>query len=103
MCAVACLGLGKNPVPRQTVTNFLQRIGSKPITYKNFFTPGKRALLLQSQFRYVEDILVTRDTANFGMSRREVIPTISDIGQSSSYVQEENFLDCLIRESGCQI
>ena len=30
------------------------------------------------------------------MSRREVIQMISDIGQASSYVQEDNHLDCLI-------
>ena len=31
----ACLELGEDNVPRQTVINCLQSIGSKPITYKN--------------------------------------------------------------------
>ena len=33
VCDAACLELGEDPVPRITVANFLQRIGSKPITF----------------------------------------------------------------------
>ena len=47
---------------------------------------------------YVEDIIVTRDTANLGVPMREVIQIISDIGQAISYVQVENHLDHPIRE-----
>ena len=50
-------------------------------------------LLSQRQEKYVEDISVTRDMEKLGMSRREVIYMISDIGQASSYVQAENHLD----------
>ena len=39
VCDAACLELGKNPVPPMTVINCLQRIGSKPITYKNALPP----------------------------------------------------------------
>ena len=77
----------EDPVPRMKVINCLQRIGNMPITFNNESTPGKQDLLLQNQVKYVEDIIVTREMANLGMSRQEVIQTISDIGQDISYVQ----------------
>ena len=92
----AYLELGEDTDPQRTVANFLQSIGRKTITYKNAFPPRKGALLSQIQVKYAEYIIVTRDTADLGMSRREVIQTISDIGQASSYFQSENHLDCLI-------
>ena len=54
-------------------------------------------LLSHNQVKYIEDILVTRDTVNLGMLRLEVIQKISHIAQASSYVQADNHLDCLIR------
>ena len=54
------------PVTLMKVKNGLQRIGSNPITFENAFPPRKQALLLQSQIKYVEDIIVTRDTEKFG-------------------------------------
>ena len=81
------------PVPRMTVTNCLQSIGSKSITFENDSPPGKQALISHNQVKYVEYIIVTRDTAKPGMSRREAIQTISYIRQASSYVQAENHLD----------
>ena len=70
VCNADYLELGEDPVPRQTVTNFLQRINSKPITYENASPQINQALLSQRQVEYVEDIIVTRDTANLGMKRR---------------------------------
>ena len=55
------------------------------ITYENAFPRRNPALILQRQVKYVEDIIFTRDTTNLGVSSREVIQTISDIGQASSY------------------
>ena len=43
----ACLGLGKDSVPRKIVTNCLQSIYSKPITYKNAFPIINQALIIQ--------------------------------------------------------
>ena len=88
VCDVVCLELGEDTVTQQTGTNCLHRIGKKPIIYENYFPLRKQALLSQSQLEYVEDIIVTRETVNLGVSRREAIQTLSDIGQSSSYVQE---------------
>ena len=42
---VACLDLGIDRVPRQTIFNVLRRIDRKPITYENVFPDKKRALL----------------------------------------------------------
>ena len=47
---------------------------------------------------YVEDIFVKRDTENLGLSMREVIQNILDIGQASSCVQAENHSYYLIQE-----
>ena len=80
----------EDPVPPMKVRNYLQRIGSRPITFDNALPPEKQALLSHNQVNYVEDIIVTRDTENLGMSRQEVIQTISDIIQASSYTQAEN-------------
>ena len=80
------------------MANFLQRIRNKPITDENASPQIKQAFLSQRQVKYVEDITVTKDTSTIGMSRREVIQTISDIGKASSYVQAENHLNYLIRE-----
>ena len=87
----------EDPVPRMIVTNFLQKIGSSLITFENASPPGKQAFLSQNQVKYVEYIIVIRYTAKLGVSRREVIQMISDIGQISSYVQAKNQLDYLIR------
>ena len=66
------------------------------ITYENYSPPIKKALILLRQVKYVEDIFVTRDRENLGMSRREVIQTISERGQTSSYVKADNQLYYLI-------
>ena len=87
----------EDTVTQMTGNNCLQRIGRIPITFDNDFPPGKQALLSHNQVKYVEYIIVTRETLNLGMSRREVIQMISDIRQISYYVQAETHLDYLIR------
>ena len=80
-----------------TVTNCLQRNGCRPIKFENTSRVGKQVLLSLRQVNYVEYIIVTRDTEKLGISRQEVIQTISDIGQASYYFQADNHLDYLIR------
>ena len=92
-CDESCLELGLDPVPQQTVFNVLQNIGRKLITYDNSFHMKKRALLPENQLNYVEDIIGKRDTANLGVSRKQVIQVISDLGQAKSFFQAENHLD----------
>ena len=60
-CDESCLELGLDTVPKQTVLNILQRIGRKTIKYENSFPKKKRALLLESQIKYVEDIILKID------------------------------------------
>ena len=96
-CDEACLELGLDPVPKQTLFDFLRRICRKPITYENIFPEKKRSLLSNSQVNYVEDIIIKRDTANLGMSRKEVIHIISELVQEKLFVQSENHLDYLIQ------
>ena len=76
-CDAVFLELGLDPVPKQTVSNILQRIDKNSITYENDFTMKKRALLSENQLNYVEDIIVKKNTSNIGMSRKEVIQFIS--------------------------
>ena len=47
-CDEACLELGLDPVPKQTVFNVLRRIGRKTITYENVFPEKKISLLSNS-------------------------------------------------------
>ena len=58
---------------------------------------NKRALLSENQVKYLENIIVKRDTANLGVSWKEVIQVVSELVQTKSYVQMENHLDYLIR------
>ena len=51
-----------------------------------------RALLSENQLNYVEDIIVKIDTENPGMSRKEVIQVISELGQTKLFVKKENHL-----------
>ena len=92
-CGEACLGLGLDPVRKQTVFNVLRRIDRKPITYENVFPDKNRALLSNFQVKYVEDIIIKRDTENLGIPRKEVIQVISELGQGKSFVQSENHFD----------
>ena len=75
------------PVTKQTVFNVLHRIFRKKITYENVYPMKKRKFLPERQVNYVEDIIVKKDTANLGMSRKEVIQFISELGQTKSFVQ----------------
>ena len=86
-CDEAFLELRFDLVPKRTLFNVLQRIGRKPITYDNSFPRKNKALLSESQVKSVEDIIVKRDTANLGISRKEVIQVISYKGHTNSFVQ----------------
>ena len=44
-CDEACLELGLDPVPKETIFNVLQRICRKPITYENAFPMKNNTLL----------------------------------------------------------
>ena len=86
-CDEACLVLGLDTYTKQTIFNLLQRIGMKTITYENALPMKNMALLSENQVKYVEDIIVKRDTTNLGISRKEAIQFMSELGQENSFVQ----------------
>ena len=92
-CDEDCLVLGFDTVPKKTVFNVLRGIGRKPVTYENVFTLNNREFLSENQVKYVEDIIIKIDTANLGISRKEVIQVISELGQAKSFVQAYNHLE----------
>ena len=63
------------------------------ITYKNDFLMKKRVFPSYRQVKYVGDIIIKRDTADLGLSRKEVIQVVSYIGQANSFVQADNHLE----------
>ena len=69
------------------LVNFLRRISDKPVKYENDFPLKERKLILEMEVKYVQDIIVARDSANLEMSRKEAINIRSDIEPSDSYVQ----------------
>ena len=85
VCYEGGLELCEDPINQMTVANFLKIIEGDPITYDNALPLRYRALLLERQINYVEDIVGTRDTENLGMSRKEVIQVISELGQAKSF------------------
>ena len=95
-CDEDCLGLGFDPVPKQTLFNVLSRFDGKPITYDNALSMKNRELLSENQVKNVEDIIYKGDTKNLGISSKEVIQFISELGQKKSFIQADNHLDCLI-------
>ena len=76
VCYEGGLELCEDPINQMTVANFLKIIEGDPITYDNALPLRNQALLSQIQVKYVEDIILTRYTENFGMSRTEVIQVI---------------------------
>ena len=51
------------------------------------------AFLSEIQVKYVEDVIFKIDTSKLGVSRKEVIQVISELGQPKFFFQAENHLD----------
>ena len=84
-------------VPRQIVKNALKRLGNKQITLVNDFPILKRSLLPQDIVIFLQDIICKRNKGNNGVSRKETIQLIVDLGGACSDKQVKNHLDYLIR------
>ena len=84
-CDEASLELRFYLAPKQTVFSILLRIGRNLITYENVFPDKKRELLSNFQVKYVEDVIIKRDTASLGMSRKEVIQESFQIQMGFSF------------------
>ena len=49
--------------------------------------------LFDGKVKYVENIIVSRDTTNFRMVSKDAIQVISDIGEEYYYIKEDNHND----------
>ena len=78
-CDEDWLELVLDPVTKQTVFNVLRRIGRNSITCENVFPVKKISFLSEKQVKYVEDVIIRRDTANLGILRKELIQVISEL------------------------
>ena len=58
---------------------------------------GSSPLLSVSDRKFLEDIAISRDLRNNGMSRAEMITTIMEVSQCTSRVQAKNHFDYLVR------
>ena len=56
-----------------TVVNCLKIIGGNPITYENSFPLRKRVFISDKQFRFIQDIVISTDTANNGIGMEVVV------------------------------
>jgi len=84
-------------VPRTTLQSVMKWLKDKPLTHDNCF-PIKMFLLLSNDSLLVlQDIIQKRNQINNGVSQKEAIQIISDLGHTKSNKVAENHLDYLIR------
>ena len=84
------------------VVSCLKRTDRKPSAYDYASHMRKCVLLLEMQANCVLDIIVTRDTGNLWIYRKEVVQVISYIGQENFLKQRITWIT-LFGRSGCQI
>ena len=85
-------------VPSSTIKSVAQRLGNREITVENCFEKSSRGLLSDELIAVLQDIIRKRDDINNGVSRKEAIQLIVDLGQCISSRSAENHLDYLIRK-----
>eukprot|EP00957_Ditylum_brightwellii_P099413 7572867-Ditylum_brightwellii.AAC.1 len=76
-----------------------KRVKGKEITHENVFPLKKKALLSCNQVAFLQDVIRYRDNNNNGMTRKDVITTIAEIGRVKLMEQANNHLNYLIRRS----
>jgi len=92
-------------VPLRTVERAVARIKDMlkggirfgDITADMMHKQKKQGLLGESDLKFIEDVIVTRDEANNGMGRGEVIHLISEVSQCSDRIKCKNHWDHLVR------
>ena len=84
-------------VPKTTVYSMLKRLGKKEVTYENVYGNSKKKALSADERKAIEDIIRNRDRNNMGLSRKECIRLVMDVGQFGSFKKAENHYDYLIR------
>ena len=97
-------------LPQTTLNTIIKKLGDEDSTYENCFPIQKNSLLNEEHIKVLLDIIRKRDQTNNGVSWKEAIMLISDLGQASSAKVVENHLDYLIqmkklsklkKKSGC--
>ena len=85
-------------VPRTSLNSVMLCLGRKEPTIENCF-PNYRstALLTEESVVVLQDIIKKRDQINNGVSRKEAIELVCELGQAKSMKQAENHLDWFIR------
>ena len=84
-------------VPPSTIVSVMKRLGHSSITVQNCFPQTRKGLLSAELIQVLQDIIRKRDEINNGVSWKEAIQLIVDLGQCFSSKSAENHLDYLIR------
>ena len=88
--------------PVSTLYDALKRLGSKEIKRENVFPLRVSSLLSSEQVQWLEDVIKTRDLANNGCTRKEVLDIISEITGNGDKRACSNHYDYLIRNGRLQ-
>ena len=75
----------------------MRRLGNLAITVETCFSKTKAGLLSTELIEVLQDIIIKRDEINNGVSQKDAIQLIVDLGQCYSSKSAENHLDYLIR------
>ena len=85
-------------VPRSMLNSVLACIeGKNDITPKNFFNNQNSALLPGDSVMVLQDIICKRNQINNGVTKKEAIQLICDLGDANTPKVAKNHLDYLIR------
>ena len=84
-------------MPFTTLHSALKRLGSKEPTVENVFPLQKKSLLNDDQVAFLQDVICQRDTNNEGVTRREAVTLIAELGRCSCLKKAEYHLNYLIR------
>ena len=89
--------LYKLRVPESTTRLYLKKLNGNEITYKKVFRDQKK-LLTADLIKILQDIICRRDQNNTGLTRKEYVKIIMDLGGAKSFKAAENHFDYLIRK-----
>ena len=84
-------------VPPTTLKSVIRRLGNKKTTVENCFQAQKEGILSNELVQVLQDIIRKRDQINNGVTRKEAIQFMVDMGQCVSSTSAENQLDYMIR------
>jgi len=68
------------------------------VTKENVFPKKRKALLGNDEIKWLQDVVHQRDINNEGMSRKEVVKVIAEVGRCPNLEKAEYHLNYLIRK-----